>query len=100
LLRKFQPIIALSISLNLVLRLKNQLATLITSTHDTPITYDQVWTVLQVSDLDPTNSAKVLCWLTVIMMLMEMFSMIVHVLKQITVDQAVNGTVSIPSQNR
>jgi endonuclease I len=40
--------------------LKNQLATLITTTHDTPITYDEVWTVLQVSDLDPTNSAKVL----------------------------------------
>lgn len=40
--------------------LKSQLATLVTTTHDTPITYDQVWTVLQVSDLDPTNSAKVL----------------------------------------
>lgn len=42
------------------LALKNQLATLIINTHTTPITYDEVWTVLQVSDLDPTNSTKVL----------------------------------------
>ncbi|MBI3134689.1 MAG: endonuclease [Bacteroidetes bacterium] len=42
------------------LPLKNQLATLITNTHTTPISYADVWTVLQVSDLDPTNSAKVL----------------------------------------
>lgn len=39
--------------------LKNQLATLITNTH-TPITYTDVWDVLIVSDLDPTNSSKVL----------------------------------------
>lgn len=42
------------------LTLKNQLATLIINTHTTPISYDDVWTVLQVSDLDPTNSTKVL----------------------------------------
>jgi len=42
------------------LPLKNQLANLVSTTHDTPISYDDVWDVLQVSDLDPTNSAKVL----------------------------------------
>jgi len=42
------------------LALKTELADHITTTHTTPITYDEVWTVLQVSDLDPTNSADVL----------------------------------------
>jgi endonuclease I len=42
------------------LPLKNQLATLVATTHDTPISYDDVWDVLQVADLDPTNSSKVL----------------------------------------
>jgi endonuclease I len=42
------------------LALKTELADHITSTHTNPITYDEVWTVLQVSDLDPTNSADVL----------------------------------------
>lgn len=42
------------------LALKSELADHITSTHTSPITYDQVWTVLQVSDLDPSNSADVL----------------------------------------
>jgi len=40
--------------------LKSQLSTLIINTHDTPISYADVWNVLITSDLDPTNSAKVL----------------------------------------
>jgi endonuclease I len=42
------------------LPLKEQLSDLVTSTHDTPISYDDVWNVLITSDLDPTNSAEVL----------------------------------------
>ncbi|MBK7130573.1 MAG: endonuclease [Crocinitomicaceae bacterium] len=42
------------------LPLKNDLANLIISTHTSPVTYDDVWTILQLSDLDPSNSAKVL----------------------------------------
>ena len=42
------------------LPLKNQLATLITNTHTTPISYSDVWNVLVASDLDPTNSTVVL----------------------------------------
>ncbi|MBK8926582.1 MAG: hypothetical protein IPM74_11925 [Crocinitomicaceae bacterium] len=40
------------------LTLKNDLANLIISTHTSPVTYDDVWTILQLSDLDPANSAK------------------------------------------
>ncbi|MBI2280400.1 MAG: endonuclease [Bacteroidetes bacterium] len=40
--------------------LKNELANKITVTHTNPITYNDVWTVLQQTDLDPTNSTKVL----------------------------------------
>lgn len=40
--------------------LKNELANKITTTHTSPTTYTQVWTVLQQSDLDPTNSSNVL----------------------------------------
>ncbi len=39
--------------------LKDDLSILITTTH-TPITYSEVWNVLKVSDLDPSNSANVL----------------------------------------
>lgn len=42
------------------LELKEELSDLITATHTSPTTYDQVWDVLKVSDLDPTNSAVVL----------------------------------------
>lgn len=40
--------------------LKNALATKITNTHTNQITYTQVWSVLQSSDLDPTNANNVL----------------------------------------
>lgn len=42
------------------LELKAELADLITATHTSPTTYSEVWTVLQTSDLDPTNSSLVL----------------------------------------
>ncbi len=42
------------------LELKSDLADLVTSTHTSPTTYDEVWAVLQNADLDPTNSALVL----------------------------------------
>lgn len=42
------------------LPLKNQLATLVTNTHTTPISYADVWNVLLVSDLDPSDNTKVL----------------------------------------
>lgn len=40
--------------------LKAELANKITVTHTSPTTYTQVWSVLQQSDLDPSNSANVL----------------------------------------
>ena len=40
--------------------LKNALATKITSTHVTNLTYSQVWEALRIVDLDPTNSSNVL----------------------------------------
>jgi endonuclease I len=40
--------------------LKNELSELITSTHTSPTTYDEVWDVLKLADLDPTNAANVL----------------------------------------
>jgi endonuclease I len=40
--------------------LKDALASKITNTHNSPVSYSQVWTVLQSSDLDPINSANVL----------------------------------------
>lgn len=40
--------------------LKNELANKITVTHTNQITYNDVWAVLQQTDLDPTNSTKVL----------------------------------------
>ena len=40
--------------------LKNALANKITVTHTNWITYSQVWTTLEQTDLDPTNSANVL----------------------------------------
>ena len=40
--------------------LKNELATKITVTHTYQISYAQVWTTLQQTDLDPNNSANVL----------------------------------------
>lgn len=42
------------------LALKEELSNLITSTHTSPTSYSEVWEVLKVSDLDPTNSAVVL----------------------------------------
>lgn len=42
------------------LALKNELADHITTTHNSPITYDEVWDVLKVADLDPTNNLEVL----------------------------------------
>ena len=42
------------------LPLKEELSDLVTNTHDTPISYDDVWNVLITSDLDPTNAADVL----------------------------------------
>jgi len=50
-------------SVNLTLTgipLKNELATKITNTHTNLLTYNDVWTVLKQTDLDPTNSTKVL----------------------------------------
>jgi endonuclease I len=40
--------------------LKTELANKITSTHTTQLNYSNVWTELQITDLDPTNSSKVL----------------------------------------
>ena len=40
--------------------LKNELANKITVTHTNEISYSQVWTTLEQTDLDPTNSANVL----------------------------------------
>lgn len=40
--------------------LKNELANKITVTHTNEITYSQVWTTLEQTDLDPTNSNNVL----------------------------------------
>lgn len=40
--------------------LKNELANKITVTHTNQITYSDVWTTLEQTDLDPTNSANVL----------------------------------------
>lgn len=42
------------------LDLKNQLATLIINTHSAQVSYDQVWEILQVADLDPGDNTKVL----------------------------------------
>jgi len=40
--------------------LKTELANKITSTHRTLLSYSAVWTELKITDLDPTNSSKVL----------------------------------------
>ncbi len=42
------------------LPLRDDLASLITSTHTNPLSYADVWNVLKAGDLDPTNSADVL----------------------------------------
>lgn len=42
------------------LALKEELSDLITTTHTSPTSYSEVWDVLKVSDLDPTNSSVVL----------------------------------------
>lgn len=42
------------------LELKADLADLIMSTHTSPTSYSEVWDVLQIADLDPTNSSVVL----------------------------------------
>lgn len=42
------------------LALKEELSNLVTATHTSPTSYSEVWEVLKVSDLDPTNSAVVL----------------------------------------
>lgn len=42
------------------INLKNALTTKITNTHTNQISYTQVWNVLKVSDVDPTNAANVL----------------------------------------
>ena len=42
------------------MNLKNALATKITTTHTTNLTYSQVWEALKIVDLDPANSSNVL----------------------------------------
>ena len=42
------------------MNLKNALATKITTTHTTTLTYSQVWEALKIVDLDPANSSNVL----------------------------------------
>jgi endonuclease I len=55
------PVYYSSVDFTLVeFELKNELSELITSTHTSPTTYDEVWDVLKLADLDPTNPAKVL----------------------------------------